>query len=239
MPNVWSKQQKLSLAAKVADEIRTAILGTKLGSGERLVEADVALKMGVSRATVRDALRHLEREGLVSVTPWRGTTVVGLSERDISEVASLRARLEAFAIELAISQLTPAACTELKECVERMVAEAKRNNLSGINEADFAFHRAIWKIADHRRLLQALDSLSVTIRALISISNLVYPAAEGIAAEHTKILKAITAGQTEQAKRLVHDHAIRFGETVLREMRLHSPAADTSDTHARTPRRAK
>lgn len=218
----WSKQAKLPLSVKVADEIRRAILESQLAPGQRLIEADVARDMGVSRATVRDALRQLEREGLVSVVPWRATTVTGLSERDISEVASLRAKLEKFAVELAIPLLSPSTRGRLQDCVDRMATEAKQNNLAGVNEADYDFHRTIWEIADHQRLLHALESLSRTIRALISMSNLVYPALEGIAADHNRILRAMAADRTDLAKRLIHDHAIQFGESVLSAIRSRS-----------------
>jgi DNA-binding GntR family transcriptional regulator len=197
----WPKQQKLPLARRVADEIRTAILESRLVPGDRLIEGQLAREMDVSRASVRDALRQLETEGLVSITPWHGTRVVGLSELDVSEVASLRARLEAFAIELATARISASSQQQLENCVDRMRTEAERGNLHAINEADYDFHATIWRMAGHRRLLQALETISPTVWALITISNQVDSPIEGIE-EHRHILEAMIRRKSTVAQRL-------------------------------------
>jgi len=92
------------LRDKVLTAIREAILEERLAPGERLIESTLAEEMGVSRAPVREALLGLEREGVVSGEPYRGYSIVSLSTRDVTEIATLRALIEAYAARLAATR---------------------------------------------------------------------------------------------------------------------------------------
>ena len=94
----------------VTTRIRHAIFAGALAQGERLVEDDLAAKLGVSRAPIRDALKALERDGLVASAGRRGKVVTSLSSRDAWEVYSLRATLEAMAFRLVMEHPVPRSC---------------------------------------------------------------------------------------------------------------------------------
>jgi DNA-binding GntR family transcriptional regulator len=89
------------LSDEAYDVLRGAILSGQLAAGTRIVEADIARQMAISRSPVREAVRKLEREGLVEYVPRRGTVVVGLSRDDVADALALRAHLEAYAARLA------------------------------------------------------------------------------------------------------------------------------------------
>ena len=102
------------------DVLRGAILSGQLAPGARIVEADIARQMAISRSPVREAVRKLEREGLVEYVPRRGTVVVGLSRDDVEDAYSLRAHLEAYAARLAAVGASEAQLAGLAEMLERM-----------------------------------------------------------------------------------------------------------------------
>ena len=107
LAQILSPTIKRSLAAEVAERLRNAILSGQLEPEEPLREAALSELMGVSRGPIREALNHLEREGLVMVTPTGRTYVARLSRTDFDEVFSLRRALERLAIEYACQRATP------------------------------------------------------------------------------------------------------------------------------------
>src|SRR5690349_11978372 len=96
------------LHKEIATAIRNAILKGELRPGERLIEGELAERLGVSRAPLREALKQLIAEGLLVNVSRRGTTVIELTEKDIREIFSLRMALESLAVELITPTITPA-----------------------------------------------------------------------------------------------------------------------------------
>jgi DNA-binding GntR family transcriptional regulator len=86
-------------------EIREAIRKGKLKPGDRLVEMQLAEEMHISRFPIREALRYLEKEGLVETKPFKGTYVAKLTERDMEELYSLRSAIEEFAVRILIKDI--------------------------------------------------------------------------------------------------------------------------------------
>src|SRR4029077_10666689 len=107
------------LSEEAYDVLRAAILSGRLAPGARLVEADIARQMAISRSPVREAVRKLEREGMVEYKPRRGTVVVGLSRDDVADAYQLRAHLEAYGARLAAP---PAAAEQLPHCMDPTLA---------------------------------------------------------------------------------------------------------------------
>src|SRR2546423_13163446 len=97
---VANLQDHPSLQEKVYDHLKQAILAGEIEPGERLLETRLAQSLGVSRIPVREAIRKLEREGLIVVFPRRGVYASSLSPRDVDEVYAVRAVLEGLAARL-------------------------------------------------------------------------------------------------------------------------------------------
>src|SRR3954452_3545419 len=95
-----------ALHTQVYEALRRAVVSGSLGPGQRVNEAEVARQMQISRAPVREAIRQLERDGLLVSVPRRGTIVASLSSSDVEETFTLRADLEARAIGRAVGRLT-------------------------------------------------------------------------------------------------------------------------------------
>ena len=126
-PGVGLNLQRIQprvLRQEVLTALRTAILANEITAGSRLLEADVAEQMGVSRAPVREAIRHLEQEGLVEIFPHRGAVVVGLPEAEIDAIYELRAVIEGRATAASVGVVGEAELARL-EALDRRDARAR------------------------------------------------------------------------------------------------------------------
>lgn len=205
---------RIELWERVLDVLRAAIIRGDLPTGRRLIEAELAEKLGVSSGTVRDALRELEYEGLVESRPRRGRVVVGVSERDIHELYELRTHLEILAAQRAVERANAADLGRLQELTDQMRDLLARGELRGIAAPDIAFHRELVRLADQRRLLAAWEAFAPTTRTLLSIADAVYTNMPWAIDQHQQIVDALRAREREHLERLVRTHT-ESGERVI------------------------
>ena len=139
----------------VYDRLRAAIISGELQPGQRLVEARLGERLGLSRAPVRDAMRLLERDGLVQSLPRRGAVVVTLNRHDVREIYGLRAALECAAIRDVTINATPEFLAQLEVLIEAMQRESHASDVALLSGDDVAFHSAICKFPGNARLFSA------------------------------------------------------------------------------------
>ena len=206
------------LVDRVYARLRLAIHDGTLPPGERLVERQLADRLGVSRAPVRDALHMLEQDGLVASTGRRGKTVATLSAQDSWEVYSLRAALEAMALRLATARATPEAIAELETIVAEMHIACEQGDLPMLATLDLRFHEAACRASGHGRLLWAWTAMSRQIQLLLHVDTRVaeaqYDDVRGIASRHEKLLAAIRSGDGDAAEALARAHIDAVAERV-------------------------
>ncbi len=207
-----------SLSGYVATNIREAIEAGSLKPGDRLVEADIAAQMGISRAPVREAIQLLEQEGFVTSTPRRGTFVVQLERQDIEEIYSLRSALEGLAIKLAMPRITSVEIDELEALVADMCQAADARDMSRLVETDLEFHRRIVVQAGHSRLLQDWLRMSTQLRLFLAIKDQLYENPRDVAESHGPVLDALRAHDVETAQRKLTDHIVEAGHLVLHSL---------------------
>jgi DNA-binding GntR family transcriptional regulator len=207
------------LVDRVYLRLRRAIHEGTLPPGARLVERQLADRLGVSRAPVRDALHMLERDGLVASAGRRGKIVATLSARDAWEVYSLRATLEAMAFRLAALQATPAAIAELESIVGEMRAKCDEGDADTLASLDMRFHEAVCRASGHGRLLWAWTAMSRQIQLLIHVDTHVaeaqYQDVHGLPARHERLLAAIRSGDDEAAETQARAHIDAVTERVI------------------------
>ncbi|GAB6903956.1 GntR family transcriptional regulator [Kineosporia succinea] len=143
------------LSDQVHRHLRRAIVRGEIESGQRLVESDLARRLGVSQAPVRDAVKRLVHEGLAVYQARRGSFVAEVSEGEAAAARSVRAVLEAEAARQAILQWTTVAQWRLNRDVEAMDAAAAADDAFALREADLAFHRHVVEAAENPYLLRA------------------------------------------------------------------------------------
>lgn len=200
------------LRAEVYDSLRRAIVAGTLRPGQRVVEAEIARQMGISRAPLREAIRQLEQEGLLVSNPRRGTTVVQLTRADVEEVYTLRADLEARAIRRAICRLTADDLAELEALLQAM------NDAASLLDADIAFHRAIVAAAGWSHLQRIWESLHPRTLTLYTLRTVADWSTQRHADRHRVVLDAIRAGDPDAAAEVIREHILGVGDEVMRRL---------------------
>ena len=149
----------LPLRDVVFNTLRQAILRGELKPGERLMEIQLANKLGVSRTPIREAIRKLELEGLVLMIPRKGAEVAEITEKNLRDVLEVRKALEELAVQLACDKITEEEIAELKKCAAEFEESLDHNDITQIAEADVRFHDVIYFATDNQRLIQLLNNL--------------------------------------------------------------------------------
>ncbi|MBR2948908.1 MAG: GntR family transcriptional regulator [Lachnospiraceae bacterium] len=150
----------LPLRDVVFNTLRQSILTGELKPGERLMEIHLADKLGVSRTPIREAIRKLELEGLVTMIPRRGAEVAQITEKHLKDVLEVRRALDALTVELACERITQDELADLMDARDLFAKAIKTKDANKIAQADVAFHDIILIASRNDRLMQMLSNLS-------------------------------------------------------------------------------
>jgi GntR family transcriptional regulator of gluconate operon len=203
-----------SLADEAADVIREQILAGKFQRGQHLVEARIARELNVSRGPVRDAFKLLRSEGLVADEPRRGTFVVTLTAKDVSDIYELRAALEWSAARTVAAHRSDVEVAELSAVLDQMSDAVTARDVQQVGLADLAFHEALCRLSGNARIHAVFAQTVPALRTLLLVDQHLYSGRE-IADQHRPILEAISAGDANLAAALVESHVRRAREQVL------------------------
>ena len=149
----------LPLRDVVFNTLRQAILRGELQPGERLMEIQLAQRLGVSRTPVREAIRKLDLEGLVLMIPRRGAEVAEITRQDLEDVLEVRAALEELAVKDACEHITDEQLQDLKKAANEFKRSLEGTDLVACAEADIHFHEIIYAATNNKRLVQMLNNL--------------------------------------------------------------------------------
>jgi DNA-binding GntR family transcriptional regulator len=208
--DVFSPVQQGNLKDVVYAKIRAAILGGQIPAGTRLLEAELSQRMQVSRAPVREALVHLEQDGLVVSRPNRGSYVAEIfSQQDVNEITTLRSTLEGMAIAIATARISDEELDELAVLVVEMQRAADENDLALLADIDYQFHNRIMNAAGHNRLYQTWSMLATHYWALyLTTLQRMDPRTPnhlgGVYGKHMPIVDAMRARQADLATMFLH-----------------------------------
>lgn len=153
----------LPLRDIVFNTLRQAILRGELEPGQRLMEITLANKLGVSRTPIREAIRKLELEGLVTMIPRKGAVVASISEKDMRDVLEVRVTLDELAVALACKNFTEEGIEDLKKAEAGFEAAIISHDIMKIVDADVAFHDVIYNHTNNARLIQMINNLRETM----------------------------------------------------------------------------
>ena len=185
----------LPLRDVVFQTLRQAILRGELKPGERLMEIQLANKLGVSRTPIREAIRKLELEGLVLMIPRKGAEVAEITEKNLRDVLEVRCALEELAVQLACDRIDKQGIRDLQQAAKNFESVLDSADITKIAEADVAFHDIIYMATDNKRLIQLLNNLREQMyryRIEYLKKKEYYPR---LLAEHQDIIQAIANGE--------------------------------------------
>lgn len=202
----------------IFNTLRDAIVSGDLKPGERLMEVSLAEKMGVSRTPVREAVRRLEMEGLVTMTPRKGTHVAELSVKDIMDVLEVRAALDRLATELAASRTRPENIRQLESIHRQYIAYLQKENLQGAIKKDVEFHDAIYHASGNNKLISVAANLREQIYRFRVLYMKDFSNAEDVLTEHEQILQALTDKDPGRAGQLAQEHIEHQQQTIIQRV---------------------
>lgn len=209
----------LPLRDVVFNTLRQAILKGELAPGERLMEIQLAERLGVSRTPIREAIRKLELEGLVLMIPRKGAEVAKISEKSLRDVLEVRRSLEELAIELACQRMNEEDIEKLEEAQAAFAEAIAAGDAMAIAESDESYHDAIYRGTYNDRLVQILYNL----REQMYRYRLEYikdaDKRQILLLEHDKILKAIKNRRVIEAKDTMRAHIDNQALTVSRNIK--------------------
>lgn len=211
----YNNDEFLPLRDVVFKTLRQSIIQGDLKPGERLMEIQLAQKMGVSRTPVREAIRKLELEGLVIMTARRGAEVAPITENDLTDVLEVRKALECLAAEIACDRITQEELEELKRLIVAFKDAIMKDNLTEIAKYDVKFHESIYAATRNKRLIQMLNNLREHIYRYrlqyIKDSRKRHTLIE----EHTEIVNAIAVHDKETARKIMKTHIERQEKYII------------------------
>ena len=205
----------LPLRDVVFNTLRQAILRGELKPGERLMEIQLANKLGVSRTPIREALRKLELEGLGNMVPRKGAEVADITEKSLRDVLEVRKALEELSVQLACEKITEEEIEELKRVAERFKDTLDDQDVTKIAEADVAFHDVIYTATDNQKLILLLNNLREQMyryRVEYLKKEEAYPQ---LIAEHEELIDNISKRNKEEATRIMCEHIDNQVATVI------------------------
>ncbi len=200
-----NSNEYLPLRDVVFNTLRDAILTGKLVPGERLMENQLAEKLGVSRTPVREALRMLELENLVELVPRKGAQVLDMSEKDIINILEVRGVLEGLA--------------KLKGLEERFEKAIADKALEEIAEIDEQFHNVIFASTDNDKLIQIFNNLQIQLYRYRMAHLKLDSSIPAIVAHHKGIIRAIENHDVEEGTTMAQGHVKYHTEFILRAVR--------------------
>lgn len=209
----------LPLRDVVFNTLRQAILRGELQPGERLMEIQLANKLGVSRTPIREAIRKLELEGLVLMVPRKGAEVADIKEKNLRDVLEVRGALEELAVRLACDKISDGQIDALKQAAEDFKLTLKSGDVTKIAEADVKFHDVIYEATDNRRLVQLLNNLREQMyryRVEYLKNEAAYPK---LMEEHEEIIQKIANREKQAAVDTVCQHISNQVEAVVDTIR--------------------
>jgi DNA-binding GntR family transcriptional regulator len=199
--------EHVSLPEAVGRELRHRILNNELPAETRLVEANLAAEFGVSRGTIRDAMRGLQAEGLIAIVPRRYSVVTRMSAADAEDVCYARYVLEDACFDHGIGPDPAQVAKALQAELEQMSAAARADDMDALVESDTRFHELLVGVSGRPRLKDLWSVLNSQMGALMRAEI----ERQGIglsdaADRHLGLLEAVRAGDAVRLRQEIRDH---------------------------------
>lgn len=219
---------------EIIEQIRVLVVNGNLKPGDRLPsERDLAVRLNVSRASVREALSALEMMGLLEIRSGEGTFikkinidsvvtplawVLSMEKDNILELLEVRKMLEGQTVTLAAKRAGAEDIYELEEALKSMLNDVKTGQLG--EEADLRFHYAVAKASKNKILLRLMNTISDTMHQTLKASRVrlyeEHKSPERLYREHALILDAIKKQNEDEARFYMHEHLSGVEERLLK-----------------------
>jgi len=204
-----------SLTSAVADKLRDRIIRGEIPEGSQLRQDAIAIQYKVSRIPVREALRQLDAEGLITIVPNRGAVVPALSPDDIEELFSIRALLEPEVLGLSIPRLTEQDFTDAEAVLRRYVSELRReDHLAAWGRLNWQFHSILYSRANQPRFMAIIRNVNNSGERYTRLQLYLTHGTKRANEEHHQILELCRKRDVAAACKLLRQHIRYAGESL-------------------------
>ena len=206
-PQTFLKLQPRTLVHQVIDALVAGASEGLILPGDRIIEAELALQLGVSRVPVREALRVLESQGIVVNEPYKGIRLTPVSPERIDQLIEVRVALETTAAtrSIRLAQNDAPHLARLEAIVQEMDTMAARNDVYGFATADTSFHRTLCGFAGNAVLSDMWEMLARQMTIIFGLSTLGKPM-EAIVEEHRRLVDVFRSGDVGDMAREITEH---------------------------------
>lgn len=208
-----ASQLHRTVKSNLVEELRDAIILGEYVPGQHLRLEDIAARFDISTTPVREALRDLEVEGLVTIFPHRGAVVTQLSADDLLDIYEVRATLEEMATRLAVPNMGEDTFAQLELYIEQM--DNHLGELATLVKLNHNFHYTLYCASGRRHLCELTSILRRRTQHYLHayISHLGgMPVAQE---EHRSVIEACRSGEAEPAARIIYEHVTHVGNSII------------------------
>jgi DNA-binding GntR family transcriptional regulator len=204
-----------TLTETIYQNIKELIINGKYKSGSRLLLNNLSSEMNVSITPVREALKKMEKDGLVKIIPNKGAIVISLTFRDVIEIYDLRKQLELLAVELFIKNKKQNELDELSKICDEDDNYLRNGDLNSHIKCNYKFHMLLIKSGENKRLINYYNELNGQLSILVSRTISFAGEPKKSADEHKKIIEALRQENVELAKKIIQNHIQNAKEDIL------------------------
>lgn len=220
----WTTEPVGRVAAPLREQViaalRDAILDFQLKPGQRLVERELIEKLGVSRTTIREALRELTSEGLVTIVPQKGAVVTAPSLDDAIDLYEVRAALESLVVKRFVERATDEQVADLVGTIDELAKVAdKSDDIRVLLSAKDRFYEVLIEGANSSAMQQLLEGIQARVQVLRATSLSEAGRMEEVVVELRAVVTAIAQRDSKRAQKLCAAHINAAARTALAHLR--------------------
>ncbi len=216
MTAIFKAEKRSILVEQVSNQMREAIKSGKLKPGDRLIETDIANSMQIGRNAVREAIRYLEKEGLVTTTPFKGAHVTIPNIDEIDQMFEVMSGLEGMCARLAAQKMTNRDLKKIESLHAKLEKHYAKKDPKAYLETNWIFHEFIQELSKNRVLNEVANGLRQKI-LLYRQRQLYQPNRfEASMQEHREILTAFRKKNPGLAEKVMKNHLLRQGQALVK-----------------------
>ena len=217
--------ERVRLSDVAFDRLRTAIITGELAPGEKVRDADLSARLGLSRTPVREALARLAEAGLVEAKPGVHTRISELKSEEVEHTLAVLQVLDRLLVSTAVPKLTADDIAAMRVAQDAFIDAARRQDILAALEADHTFHGVIQRTADNRVLVRLINQTDPVVHRMLyrKFSNLL--GGEDTIDHHERLLACCAAGEVDKAAQLSADHWRHLGVLIRKLFEAHAFAS--------------
>jgi DNA-binding GntR family transcriptional regulator len=206
----WERLRRRTLVDQAADAIIAGAARGVILPGDRIVEAELARRLGISRVPVREALRLLESRGLVTNEAYKGIRLTPVTADRFNQILQVRAALETAAARqmFQLDRNKSEYQGTLRNCIDDMSSAATKGDTYGFASADASFHRELCRLSGNVVLCAMWEQIACQLTVMVGLSTL-SKSTDEIITEHNELLKVLSSNRFARVRSALEEHIMK------------------------------